>query len=84
MSDPLNVSRVPVVISCELARHALSLEQARRLKPQDVIVADKLAGDCLDVRVNGRPFAQGEIVVVSDRLAVRLTRLVPLDREVAP
>ena len=47
----------------------------RRLQAFDVIEVDKLAGEAFDVLVNRRRFAEGEVVVVTDLMAVRLTRL---------
>ena len=41
----------------------------------DLIPLDKLAGQTMDVIINGRPFADGEIVVTGDRMTVRLTRM---------
>ena len=48
------------------------------LKENDVIDLDKLAGEPFDILINKRQFAEGEIVVVTDTMAVRITRL--LDR----
>jgi flagellar motor switch protein FliN/FliY len=54
------------------------------MKLQDVIDIDKLAGEALDILINKRPFAEGEIVVVTNLMAVRITRLIdrtPPDEE---
>lgn len=67
-------------IIVELGRKELTIAEVRRLKEQDVVDLDKLAGEAFDVLVNGRAFAEGEIVVVFDLMAVRLTRMI--DREV--
>ena len=48
------------------------------MKENDVIDLDKLAGEPFDILINKRPFAKGEIVVGTDTMAVRITRL--LDR----
>lgn len=69
---------VRVDVDCELGRKAMSLEAAARIKEGDVIELDKLAGEAFDIRVNGQLFACGEIIVVTDMKAVRVTSLVPL------
>ena len=69
---------VTVEIDCELGRRVMSLEDAASLREGDVIELDKLAGEPFDIRVNGQRFAEGEIVVLTDLMAVRVTRLVPL------
>jgi flagellar motor switch protein FliN/FliY len=73
----LNNTHVDVVV--EFGRRQISLGEARRIKEQDVIAFDKLAGEAFDVLVNGRVFAEGETVVVHDLMAVRITRMI--DRE---
>ena len=52
------------------------MREIKELKIQDVIDLDKLAGEAFDILVNKRPFAEGEIVVVTDLMAVRITRLI--------
>lgn len=76
----VDLDNVSIDISVELGRREISIDEARRLKEQDVIDFNKLAGEAFDVLLNGRVFAEGEIVVVTDLMAVRLTRLI--DREV--
>ena len=73
----LNNTHVDVVV--EFGPPQISLGEARRIKEQDVIAFDKLAGEAFDVLVNGRVFAEGETVVVHDLMAVRITRMI--DRE---
>ena len=69
-----------VDISVELGRKEVRLADTRRLQVGDVIDLDKLAGEAFDILINGRSFAEGEIVVVTDLMAIRITRLI--DREV--
>jgi flagellar motor switch protein FliN/FliY len=69
------LDNVQVCITCELGRKELSLKEIRQLKEQDVIELDKLAGEAFDIRINGREFASGEAVVVTDMMAVRVTSL---------
>lgn len=79
-SEP-NLDNVGVEICCELGRKEITVSEARALREQDVIELDKLAGESFEIRVNGRCFAFGEVVVVSDKVAVRITSLVPPPQE---
>lgn len=62
-------------LSLELGRKELSLREAAQLQVGDIIGLDKLAGESFEIRANDHPFAEGEIVVVTDLLACRITRL---------
>ena len=72
-TDRLN--NVVVDISVELGTKEMTARELTDLKEQDVIELDKLAGEAFNIRVNGREFAEGEVVVVTDVMAVRITRL---------
>lgn len=69
------LDNVIVDICVELGRKTMSVRQLTEIKEQDVIELDKLAGEAFDIRVNGRLFAKGEVVVVTDLMAVRITTL---------
>ena len=70
------INNVFVDITVELGRREMTVREIKELKIQDVIDLDKLAGEAFDILVNKRPFAEGEIVVVTDLMAVRITRLI--------
>ena len=72
-TDLLN--NVVVQVSVELGRKEMTVSKLSDLKEQDVIELEKLAGEPFDIRVNGRLFATGEVVVVTDLMAVRITSL---------
>ena len=67
---------VEVGLTVELGRRDMSVREILDLKEQDFIELEKLAGEAFQILVNGRPFAEGEIVVVTDLMAVRITRLI--------
>ena len=69
------LDNVIVDISVELGRKTMSVRQLTEIKEQDIIELDKLAGEAFDIRVNGRLFAKGEVVVVTELMAVRITAL---------
>jgi len=71
-----DLDNVFVDICAELGRRELTIDEVRSIKEQDVIDFDKLAGEAFDILINGRSFAEGEIVVVTDLMAVRITRLI--------
>ncbi len=73
---------VSVDISVELGRKEMTVGELAKLKEQEVIELDKLAGEAFEIRINGRLFGAGEVVVVSDLMAVRVTSLVtPTDNK---
>jgi flagellar motor switch protein FliN len=63
---------VPLDFSAELGSCVLSIQQVLQLTRGKVIELDKLAGEPLDIRVNGRLIAHGEAVVVNERFGVRV------------
>lgn len=73
------INNVLVDITVELGRREMSVRELTAMKVQDVIDIDKLAGEAFDILINKRPFAEGEIVVVTDLMAVRITRLINRD-----
>lgn len=74
---------VPLEVSVELGRSRLSIQNLLSLGPGSVIELDKVAGEPLDILVNGRLIARGEAVVVNDKFGVRLTDIVSRQERVA-
>ena len=72
---------IPVVLTVELGRTRLPLGQILQMAHGSVIELDALAGEPMDVLVNGCLIAHGEVVVVNDRFGIRLTDTVtPAER----
>lgn len=67
---------VSLKVSVELGRATLTVRDTLNLSPGHVVELDKLAGDPVDVLVNGRLIARGEVVVVDDQFGVRITEIV--------
>jgi flagellar motor switch protein FliN/FliY len=63
---------VPLRVSVELGRTKMRVQELLELTQGAVIDLDRLAGEPVDILVNERPIARGEIVVSSDRYAVRI------------
>lgn len=67
---------VELDLRIELGRTTLSLEDVLQLQKGAVVPLDKLAGDPVDVFVNGRLIAQGEVLVLNDNFCVRIADLI--------
>ncbi len=67
---------VPLGVSVELGRVKMPVRQLLALSAGSVIELAKLAGEPLDVLINGRTVARGEAVMVNDKFGVRLTEIV--------
>ena len=74
---------VPLEVSVELCRSRMSIQNLLALGPGSVIELDKVAGEALDILVNGRLIARGEAVVVNDKFGVRLTDIVSRQERVS-
>ncbi|MHC4660963.1 MAG: flagellar motor switch protein FliN [Planctomycetota bacterium] len=70
---------VPLKVKIELGRNRMSLEDILRLKEGSIVELNKLAGDPLDVLVNDRLVAKGEVLVLNDNFCVRITEIVNPD-----
>jgi flagellar motor switch protein FliN/FliY len=64
---------VPVTISMEIGRTRLNIRNLLQLTQGSVVELDRLAGEPMDVLVNGTLIAHGEVVVVNDKFGIRLT-----------
>ncbi len=63
-------------VTVELGRTRMTLRQVLELQNGSVVELDRLAGDPVDIFVNERLIAHGEVVVVDDKFGVRITELV--------
>jgi len=70
---------VDLNVRIELGRTQMFLEEVLKLKRGSVVTLDKLAGDPVDVFVNGRMVARGEVLVLNDNFCVRVTELLAGD-----
>lgn len=67
---------IPVTISMEVGRSEISIRSLLQLNQGSVVELDRVAGEALDVMVNGTLIAHGEVVVVNDKFGIRLTDVV--------
>jgi len=66
---------VPLQITAELGRATMKIEDVLKLGPGSIIELNKLAGEPVDLLVNGKLIAQGEVVVVDENFGVRITSI---------
>ena len=72
---------IPVTIAMEIGRTRLSIRNLLQLNQGSVIELDRLAGEPMDVLVNGTLVAHGEVVVVNEKFGIRLTDVIsPAER----
>jgi flagellar motor switch protein FliN/FliY len=74
---------VPLDLSVELGRARMSIQDLLNLSPGSVIELDKIAGEALDILINGRLVARGEAVVVNDKFGIRITDIVSPSERIA-
>ena len=67
---------IPVTISMEVGRSQISIRNLLQLNQGSVVELDRIAGESLDVMVNGTLIAHGEVVVVNDKFGIRLTDVI--------
>ncbi|MBW9257191.1 MAG: flagellar motor switch protein FliN [Candidatus Thiodiazotropha sp. (ex. Lucinisca nassula)] len=67
---------VPVTISMEIGRTKINIRNLLQLNQGSVVELDRLAGEPMDVLVNGTLIAQGEVVVVNEKFGLRLTDII--------
>ncbi len=67
---------IPVTISMEVGRSHISIRNLLQLNQGSVVELDRVAGESLDVLVNGTLIAHGEVVVVNDKFGIRLTDVI--------
>lgn len=73
------LSDVDLDLKIELGRTHMQLEEVLKLRRGSVITLDKLAGDPVDIFVNGRMVARGEVLVLNDNFCVRVAQLLGSD-----
>jgi flagellar motor switch protein FliN/FliY len=67
---------IPVTISMEVGRSKINIRNLLQLNQGSVVELDRIAGEPLDVLVNGTLIAHGEVVVVNDKFGIRLTDVI--------
>jgi flagellar motor switch protein FliN len=81
-SDPVRpgadlgrLSDVPVELAVEIGRTRMTVGATLELRPGSIVVLDRVAGEPVDLLVNGTPIARGEVVVIDEEFALRVTEV---------
>jgi flagellar motor switch protein FliN/FliY len=75
-NDIDRVMDIPVQLTAELGRTRITIKSLLQLSQGSVVELDGLAGQPMDVFINGYLIAQGEVVVVNDKFGIRLTDII--------
>ena len=75
-TDLAPVFDVPVNISAVLGRSTMSVAQLLQLSQGSVLELDRKVGEAIDIYVNNRLVARGEVVIVDERLGVTMTEII--------
>lgn len=79
-NDVTAIYDVPVQISAVLGRSTMPVSNLLRLGRGAVVELDRKVGEAIDIYVNNRLVARGEVVVVDDKLGITMTEIVKSDR----
>ena len=71
---------IPVQVSAVLGKATMQVSQLLKLGRGAVVELDRKVGEAIDIYVNNRLVARGEVVVVEDRLGVTMTEIIKMDR----
>jgi flagellar motor switch protein FliN/FliY len=66
---------VPVELAVEIGRTQMTIRETLALGPGSIVSLDRLAGDPVDLLVNGKPIARGEVVVIDEEFGLRVTEV---------
>ena len=74
--DLARLHAVPVELAVEIGRTKMTIGDALALGPGSIITLNRMAGEPVDLLVNGRPIARGEVVVIDEEFGLRVTEVV--------
>ena len=77
---PVDLDRlrdVPVELAVEIGRTQMTIGETLSLGPGSIVTLNRLAGEPVDLLVNGTPIARGEVVVIDEEFGLRITEVVP-------
>lgn len=79
-ADLEHVFDVPVQVSAVLGRSKMGVGDLLRMSPGHILELDRKVGEAIDIFVNDRLVARGEVVLVDDKLGVTMTEIIKGDR----
>src|SRR4051794_8272543 len=75
-ADLRRLHDVPVELAVEIGRTRMTIGQTLDLRPGSVVSLNRLAGEPVDLLINGKPIARGEVVVIDEEFGLRVTDVV--------
>ena len=75
---------VPVELAVEIGRTQMTIREALALGPGSIVPLQRLAGEPVDLLVNGKPIARGEVVVIDEEFGLRVTDVLDSSQQLAP
>ena len=75
-ADLGRLSDVPVELAVEIGRTRMTVGATLELRPGSIVVLDRVAGEPVDLLVNGTPIARGEVVVIDEEFGIRISEIV--------
>lgn len=78
-ADLRRVAEVPLELSVEIGRTQMTVGETLDLRAGSIVTLDRLAGEPVDLLVNGTPIAHGEVVVVDEQFGLRVTEILEGD-----
>src|SRR3954449_13221939 len=81
-ADLRRLHDVPVELAVEIGRTRMTIGQTLDLRPGSVVSLNRLAGEPVDLLINGKPIARGEVVVIDEEFGLRITDVVAGSRNV--
>jgi flagellar motor switch protein FliN/FliY len=79
-ADLARLRDVPVELSVEIGRSRITVGETLELRVGSIVVLDRMAGEPVDLLVNGTPIARGEVVVIDEEFGLRLTEVLGGER----
>ena len=81
-ADLRRLHDVPVELAVEIGRTRMTIGQTLELRPGSVVSLNRLAGEPVDLLINGKPIARGEVVVIDEEFGLRVTDVVSAGRSI--
>ena len=75
-ADLRRLSEVPVEVAVEMGRTTMTVGETLELRHGSIVTLNRMAGEPVDLLVNGTPIARGEVVVIDEQFGLRITDVV--------
>jgi flagellar motor switch protein FliN/FliY len=80
-ADLHHLHDVPVELAVEIGRTHMTIGETLKLGPGSIVSLNRLAGEPVDLLVNGKPIARGEVVVIDEEFGLRITEVLAAARQ---